>query len=147
MKASLTAIRSAFPERVLDNAQLAAEFPGWTAEKIYAKTGIRSRRVAAEDEFASDLAVQAIKQLIDDAAIDLSSVDYLLYCTQTPDYIMPSTACLVQNRLGLPVSCAAMDYTLGCSGFVYGLGLVKGLIASGQARNVLLVNADTYSKL
>jgi len=147
MKASLIAIRSAFPQGVLDNNQLAAEYSGWTAEKIYAKTGIRSRRVAAESELASDIAVRAIKQLVDDVKLDLSTVDYLLYCTQTPDYIMPSTACLVQDRLGLPVSCAAMDFTLGCSGFVYGLGLVKGLIESGQARNLLLVNADTFSKL
>ncbi len=145
--ACLTAIRSALPEGVLDNEQLALEFDGWSAEKIYSKTGIRTRRIAAEDECASDLAVRAAEQLIADTGIDRSSIDYILYCTQTPDYPMPTTACLVQDRLGLPTSCAALDYNLGCSGYVYGLGLSKALIESGHASRILLITADTYSKI
>ena len=147
MKAFVPAIRSAVPENVLDNEQLASEYEGWPAEKILSKTGIRTRHIAAPDECASDLAVRAARKLMDDLSLDASAVDFLLYCTQTPDYILPTTACVVQHRLGLPVSCGALDFNLGCSGYVYGLGLAKALIESGQARTILLLTADTYSKL
>ena len=147
MKASITAIRSALPEGVLDNDQLAAEFSNWSAEKIYAKTGVRTRRIAGPEECASDLALLAAQRLLADVSFDRSGIDFLLYCTQTPDYIMPTTACLIQHRLGLPTSCGALDFNLGCSGFVYGLSLAKALIESGQARAILLITADTYSKI
>ena len=148
MKAFVAAIRSELPEAVLDNEQLAIEYGGWwSAEKIHEKTGIRRRRIAAPGECASDLAVRAAQKLIAHADIDLSSVDFLLYCTQTPDYILPTTACVLQRRLGLPLSCGALDFNLGCSGYVYGLGLSKALVESGQARTILLLTADTYSKL
>jgi len=147
MKAFVAAIRSALPEAVLDNEQLASEYEGWSAAKIYAKTGIRSRRIAARDECASDLAFRAAQTLIADERLDPASVDFLLYCTQTPDYILPTTACVLQHRLGLPVSCGALDFNLGCSGYIYGLGLAKALIESGQALTLLLLTADTYSKL
>jgi 3-oxoacyl-[acyl-carrier-protein] synthase-3 len=78
--------------------------------------------------------------------LDRSSVDVLLFCTQSPDYLLPTTACILQDRLGLPTSCAALDFNQGCSGYVYGLYLAKGLVASGMAKNVLLVTAETYSK-
>ena len=147
MRASLAAIRYHLPETILDNDQLAADYPGWSAEKIFAKTGIRSRRVSAAGECASDLALVAAQTLLAEEQIDPGSVDFLLYCTQTPDYILPTTACVLQHRLGLPTSCGALDFNLGCSGYVYGLGLAKALIESGQARKVLLLTADTYSKL
>ncbi len=147
MKAFLAAIRHALPETVLDNEQLAAQFEGWPAEKIYDKTGILSRHIAGPDECGSDLAVRAAQTLMHDTGLDASDVDFLLYCTQTPDYVLPTTACILQHRLGLPVSCGALDFNLGCSGYVYGLGLAKGLIESGQARSILLLTADTYSKL
>jgi len=147
MKAYLSAIHSALPDARLDNDQLAAEYDGWSAEKIFAKTGVRTRRIAAEGECASDLACRAARTLFAAERIDPSSVDFLLYCTQTPDYVLPTTACLLQHRLGLGNACGALDFNLGCSGYVYGLGLAKALIVSGQARTVLLVTADTYSKL
>lgn len=143
----MAAIRYALPEAALDNEQLASEYKGWPAEKIYEKTGIQTRRVAAPDECASDLAVRAAQALMVQASLDPSSVDFLLNCTQTPDYILPTTACVLQHRLGLPLSCGALDFNLGCSGYIYGLGLAKALIESGQARRVLLLTADTYSKL
>jgi 3-oxoacyl-[acyl-carrier-protein] synthase-3 len=147
VKAYLAAIRSALPQTVLDNEQLASEYDGWPPEKIFAKTGIRTRRIAAADECASDLAVCAAQRLMTDFDVDRRSVDFLLHCTQTPDYILPTTACTLQHRLGLPSSCGALDFNLGCSGYVYGLGLAKALIDSGQARTVILTTADTYSKL
>jgi 3-oxoacyl-[acyl-carrier-protein] synthase III len=147
MKAFVAAIRPALPLALLDNEQLASEYEGWSAAKIYAKTGIRTRHIAAPGECASDLAYCAAQKLIADERLDPSSVDFLLYCTQTPDYLLPTTACLLQHRLGLPMSCGALDFNLGCSGYIYGLGLAKALIESGQARTILLLTADTYSKL
>ena len=147
MKACVAGLRHALPDAVLDNEQLASQYEGWSAEKIFAKTGIRSRRIAAADECASDLAVRAAMDLMAQTRVDRDSIDFLLYCTLTPDYVMPTTACLVQHRLGLPTSCGALDYSLGCSGYIYGLGLAKALIESGQARAILLLTADTCTKL
>ncbi len=146
MGAVIKAIASYLPSRVVTNEELAAEFSGWTAEKIAMKTGILSRHIAAEGELASDLAVHAVTRLFEENGIGREAVDALLYCTQSPDYLLPSTACILQYRLDLPRSVAAFDFNLGCSGFVYGLGMAKGLIASGQAKRVLLVTADTYSR-
>ena len=147
MKAFLKHIEYALPETVLDNDQLASELQGWSAEKIHAKTGISTRHIAAAGQCASDLALQAAQRLLVQANIDPSSIDFLLYCTQTPDYLLPTTACTVQHRLGLPTHCGALDFNLGCSGYVYGLGLAKALIETGQAQRLLLLTADTYSKL
>jgi 3-oxoacyl-[acyl-carrier-protein] synthase III len=146
MKAVIRAIEYHLPERVLDNTTLAAEFCGWDALKIENKTGIRQRHIAAEGECASDLAVAAAGKLFSSGVCQASEMDCLMLCTQSPDYFLPTTACLLQHRLGLPQSCAAFDFNLGCSGFVYGLSIAKGLIETGQARNVLLITAETYSK-
>jgi 3-oxoacyl-[acyl-carrier-protein] synthase-3 len=134
------------PERVETNAQLKAEFPNWDLDLIYEKTGIASRHIAAEGECASDLAVHAAQRLFHEHDVDPRSVDFVLLCTQTPDYPLPTTACLLQSRLGLKTSVGAIDFNLGCSGYVYGLSLADGLIQSGAARRVLLLTAETYSK-
>jgi 3-oxoacyl-[acyl-carrier-protein] synthase III len=134
------------PEKVEDNDFLASQFPRWDMELIFAKTGIRQRHIAAPGECASDLGVAAAEKLFAEYLIDRSTIDFLLFCTQTPDYPLPTTACLIQNRLGLPTSVGALDFNLGCSGFVYGLSLADGLIRSGTARRVLLITAETYSR-
>lgn len=146
MKAFIKAIEYYLPDGILDNAQLARDFPEWDAEKIEAKTGIRQRHMAAPGECASDMAVAAAEKLFASGACRPGDIDYVLLCTQSPDYFLPTTACVLQQRLGLPSTCGAFDFNLGCSGFVYGLGLAKGLIETGQARNVLLVTAEAYSK-
>jgi 3-oxoacyl-[acyl-carrier-protein] synthase-3 len=135
-----------FPERVETNAQLKAEFPSWDLELIYEKTGIAARHIAAPGECASDLAVAAGQRLFHDYDVDPRSIDFVLLCTQTPDYPLPTTACLLQSRLGLKTSVGALDFNLGCSGFVYGLSLADGLIRSNAAKRVLLLTAETYSK-
>lgn len=134
------------PEKVETNQQLQQEFPNWDLELIYAKTGIAARHIAAPDECASDLGVAAGEKLFRRFSIDRSTIDFLLFCTQTPDYPLPTTACMVQHRMGLPTAIGALDFNLGCSGFVYGLSLADGLIRSGAARRVLLITAETYSK-
>ena len=144
--ARIEAIASHFPDAVLDNAALAALYPDWPAEKILDKTGISQRHIAAPGETSADLAFAAATKLFAQG-VDPQSIDYLLFCTQTPDYILPTTACTLQTRLGLRTTIGALDFNLGCSGFVYGLSLAKGLIETGQASRVLLLTADTYSKL
>lgn len=146
MQAAIRAIASYLPETVLSNEQLAAEFTEWTADKIKQKTGIEARHVTTESECSSDLAVQAGRRLFESGACTPADIDYVLLCTQSPDYFLPTTACMVQHRLGIPTTAGALDFNLGCSGWVAGLGLANGLILSGQARRVLLITAETYSK-
>ena len=134
------------PETVEDNDLLKTLFPKWDMELIYKKTGVRARHIAAAGETAANLAVTAVEKLFQQHNIDRGSIDFLLLCTQSPDYPLPTTACLLQDRLKLRTSIGALDFNLGCSGFVYGLSLADGLIRSGAAERVLLVTAETYSK-
>src|SRR3990167_6587237 len=144
--ASVGPIAACFPDAVEDNEYLGNKFPNWDMELNYAKTGIRVRHIADRNECVSDLGVAAGRKLFETYGIDPGSIDFLLFCTQTPDYPLPTTACLVQDRLGLRTSIGALDFNLGCSGFVYGLSLADGLIRSGAAQRVLLITSETYSK-
>jgi 3-oxoacyl-[acyl-carrier-protein] synthase-3 len=144
--AAIAAIAAHLPAGKLTNDDLASELGDWTAEKIFEKTGIRTRRISAEAECASDLGVAAAQRLFEDGACDPGDVDFLIFCTQSPDYFLPASACTMQARLGLRTSCGALDINQGCSGFVYGLALAKSLVEAGLASCVLLVTADTYSK-
>lgn len=146
MYAAICATDYCFPKARLTNETLAQEFPRWTADVIESKTGISNRHIAADGELASDLAVEAAQKLFHGGACRPTDIDFVLLCTQSPDYPLPTTACLVQERLGIPTSAGALDFNLGCSGFVYGLSLAKGLIETGEARSVLLLTAETYSK-
>ena len=116
------------PETVETNEELKAAYPSWDMDLIYTKTGIAQRHLAAPGECASDLGVAAARELFEQYHIDPATIDFLLLCTQTPDYPLPTTACLMQERLGLPTSVGALEFNLGCSGFVYGLALAEGLI-------------------
>lgn len=146
MKAYLHSIATELAERVQSNDELVVGVEGWTAERIRAKTGIIERRIAAPDETAGDLCFRAAEKLISTGNIDRSTIDALIVCTQSPDYFLPSTACVLQDRLQLPQTVAAFDVTLGCSGYTYGLWLARSLVLSDSARNVLLLAGDTYSK-
>lgn len=146
MKANIKAISYYLPESVLTNDLINKEFPEWGIEKISAKTGINARHISAKDEFSSDMAVKAAEKLFAEHNIDKSEIDFLLFCTQSPDYFLPTTACIIQEKLGLETTIGALDFNLGCSGFVYGLSLAKGLIAGEMAKNVLLITSETYSK-
>lgn len=144
--AFLKAISYYLPEASLSNAELAAQFPNWQGDKFAAKVGIDSRHIAAEDETAGDMAEKAARKLFSEHGISPDSVDFLLLCTQSPDYFLPTTACILQSRLGIPTTAGAFDYNLGCSGAIYGLAIAKGLISSRVASNVLLITSETYSK-
>lgn len=135
-----------FPQLLETNQQLQEQFPEWDMEAIGEKTGIFQRYIAAPNETASDLAFRAAEKLFSENSIDRSTIDFVLLCTQTPDYPLPTTACLLQQRLGLSQGCGAIDFNLGCSGYVYGLAIAEGLIRSGAARRILFLTAETYSK-
>jgi 3-oxoacyl-[acyl-carrier-protein] synthase-3 len=134
------------PERVERNGDLSREHPGWRMDDIQDKTGIFARHVASREETAADLGYLAAKRLLASGLVDPQQIDYLLFCTQSPDYFLPTTACLVQHRLRLGKHVAALDYNLGCSGYVYGLQLADCLVRGGAAKHVLLITADTYTK-
>lgn len=144
--AFIKAISYYLPETVMTNEDLVKDFPGWRVDKIAEKVGVESRHLAAEDETAGDLAEKAARKLFSEYDINPQDIDFVLLCTQSPDYFLPSTACLLQDRLGIPTSAGAFDYNLGCSGCIYGMALAKGLIAGGIAKNVLLLTAETYNK-
>ncbi len=145
--AFVTAVEYYLPPSVYSNDDIARDFPEWPADKIFGKVGIRERHIAGNDECASDLAVQAAEILFrKHPEIDRNSIDFLIFCSQSPDYFLPSSSCLIQDRLGLPVSCGAVDINLGCSGYVYALSLSASLVKSSVARNVLMLTGETYSK-
>lgn len=146
MDAYIKAIAYYLPEKVVTNEQLVEEFPEWSVEKIAKKVGINERHIAAEDETAGDMAFKAAEKLIAENKVDKETIDFVLLCTQSPDYFLPSTSCIIQSRLGLPTKCGAFDFNLGCSGYEYGLAVAKGLIMSGVAKNILLLTAETYNK-
>lgn len=146
MKAYLKHISVYLPAHTLTNKDLNEVFPDWSVDKISNKTGIDNRHIAAQDEYSSDMAGKAARQLFKEYNIDPASIDFILLCTQSPDYFLPTTACLLQDKLGIPTSAGALDFNLGCSGYIYGLGLAKGLIYAGIAKNILFLTAETYSK-
>lgn len=134
------------PAQIVTNYDLAMCFPEWSAKKIEQKIGIVSRHVVGQEETPLDLAEQACLRLFTEYPELKNSVDYLLFCTQNPDYILPGNSSILQHRLGLSTSIGALDYNLGCSGFVYGLSVAKGLLKGKIAKNVLLVTAEAYTK-
>jgi len=145
-KAFIKAISYIFPTTILGNKELSEKFSNWSEDKIYEKTGIKQRYITEDSEFASDLAVQASRKLFIEHSILPQSIDFIIYCTQSPDYILPTTACILQERLGLSNHCGAFDINLGCSGYIYGLAISKGLIEASIAKNILFITSETYSK-
>jgi len=136
-------IATHLPLNRLNNEDLVQALGRWTPDEVFAKTGIRSRCIAAPDETAVDLGEKALTALLNRQSVD--KVDFLLFCTQTGDYKLPSSACILQSRAKLSKSCGCLDLNLACSGFIYGLMIAEGLLKSGISSNVALVNCDTYT--
>ncbi len=144
--AYIKAISYYLPETILTNEALVEEFPEWSVEKVAAKVGVNTRHLTASNETAGDMAEKAARKLFVEYHVDPSTIDFVLLCTQSPDYFLPSTACVLQDRLGIPTTAGAFDYNLGCSGCVYGMAVAKGLIVAGIAKNILLLTSETYQK-
>lgn len=140
----IKAIEYIYPKQKISNIDLAKQFPDYDFSKFEEKVGIKNRYWVNENETAFDLAKQACEKIFQ--RFDKEQIDYVIYCTQSPEYFLPTTACILQHHLGLKKNIGAFDYNLGCSGYTYGLSLAKALIDSGQANNILLVTAETYSK-
>lgn len=135
------------PEKTLTNEELSVIYKKneWNSKKYYRLTGVRERHIA-ERELVSDIAQNACERLFSECPSTREKIDFLILCTQSPDFLLPSTSCILQEKLGLQQSVGATDITLGCSSFVYGLALAKGLLLSGSSKNILLVVADTITK-
>ena len=147
MNTYIKAISYVLPAKVLTNEDLVKEFPEWSVDKIANKIGVNKRHVCEDNETAVDLAIKAGEKLFSEYSdIQKSEIDFVILCTQSPDYFLPTSACLIQNKLGLRTNIGALDINLGCSGYVYGLSLAKGLLSGGIAENVLLITSETYSK-
>ena len=120
--------------------------PDWDITKIYKKTGINRRWIASKDETASDLALNAANKMFETIPEVKQEIELLIFVSQTPDYFLPSTACVLQSKIGLRKDIMAFDINLGCSGFIYGLAVVAGLFESELIKSALLICADTYTK-
>ncbi len=145
--AFIKALTYYLPDRVVTNEELdqqMAEVGGIAS--VVKSMGVLERHAAAVDETASDLAVKAAEKLYRENNLSPKDTDFLMFCTQGPDYFMPSTSCTIQDRLSIPTTAGAFGYDLGCSGFVYGLAMANSFVESGLAKNVLLLTADTTSK-
>jgi 3-oxoacyl-[acyl-carrier-protein] synthase-3 len=136
---------SYLPEKILTNRDL-EKLVDTSDEWIYSRTGIRQRHVAADNESASDLALVASRRAIDAAGVTPQEIDLIIVATTTADMVFPSTACLLQAKLGIK-NCPAFDMQAVCSGFVYALSTADQLMKSGQYRNVLVVGAEVYSRI
>ncbi|MCC6691126.1 MAG: ketoacyl-ACP synthase III [Bacteroidia bacterium] len=151
MKAFIRHITYHLPELKLTNAELCKQFPEITEEEIYKRTGVKVRRIAlnendrSKDKSGSDLAYECTLKFFQEHKVNPETIDFLLFCTVGLDYKIPATASILQHRLGLPKQIGAIDIPMGCTGFVNGLSLSKGLVETGQATNVLLLTAEVPS--
>jgi 3-oxoacyl-[acyl-carrier-protein] synthase-3 len=147
MSVNLDYISTYFPEDILTNEKLAGIFPKTSPEQIFKATGIKQRYISAPKEISSDMAVKAAENLFKEYAYDRNKIDFLIFCSETSDYIAPTTSCIIQDRLGLSKQIGCIDLPYGCSGYIYGLGIANGLLAAGMATNVLFLTADVETKV
>lgn len=143
----MTAIAGAVPKTVVDNYSYTQHFDAAEVKKIVDKIEIFERRFADDDTCASDLCFAAAEKLIADNAVDRSQIDLLVFISQTPDYRMPATSIILQDRLRLPKSTIAFDINLGCSGFIYGLSVVFAMMQTGNLCKALILDGETRSKV
>lgn len=144
MPSSIEKISYYLPEKIITNAELCLRKKDWVPEKIEDKLGIRERHVVSENDTVLTLAVKAAEKLF--LEYDRDKIDFIILCTQSPEYFLPTTACILQDSLKMNKHCGAFDFNLGCSGYIYGLGIAKGLINAGIANNILFVTSETYSR-
>jgi len=146
MKFKITNISYHLPSNTEDLNDLQDDNSNWDISKIYEKTGINKRWISNLDETSCDLAVIAANKLFDSCSVARQDVDLLIFVSQSSDYFLPTTACIIQDRVGLPNNCMAFDVNLGCSGFVYALSIAGSLLDSGVANKGLILCSDTYTK-
>jgi 3-oxoacyl-[acyl-carrier-protein] synthase-3 len=143
---SIRAIEYSLPQKRVTNSELSALHPSWRMAQLELRTGVLERAIAAPGETALDLGYSAAKKLLQEHSIPPDSIDALILCSQSPEYIMPPGSCLLQHKLGLRKDTACFDFNLACSGFVYGLAMSMGFVAAFDWKRILFITADTYSK-
>ena len=143
----ITGISLAFPKKNLTHEELQKRFGVDVMDRLLNNTQITNRKVCSKDQCASDLGFEAAKELIKKMKFEVNNIDLLIFTSQTPDYLMPTTACILQEKLGLKKSCAAFDINLGCSQFVYAHSVAYSMIKAGIAKKALIITADTPSKI
>ncbi len=143
---SILDIEYYLPERILSNAELAEKYPEWKMAQAVDRVGVLERRYSGKNETALDLAEQAVEKLLKKHPHLVESVDCVIFCTQSADYIMPSNSFLIQKKFNLRKNLVAFDFNLACSGYIYGLMMASSFIKTGMCKNILLVTGDTYSK-
>lgn len=146
MNAKIGHISYYLPKLKVTNEQLEALFPSWNVKSLVKKTGVIQRFIAEEDETALDLSVAACKKFFSETEMHPSEIDAILYCTQSPDYIMPPNSLLLHRHFDFRNNIPAFDINLACSGYIYALSIARSMVITGMVKNVLLVTADTYSK-
>ncbi len=143
IRSVITGTGHGVPDKIMTNFDL-EKIVETNDEWIHSRTGIRERRVCAEDELASDLSIKAANEAIAAAGITAADLDFVIVATVSGDFVFPSVACLVQDKIG--AQCAAFDLGAACAGFIYSLSVADGLIRSGQAKHILVVGVDTLTK-
>jgi len=143
----ITGMAAAVPKNTIYNEHYTDHFGSEVVAEIVKKTGIKERRFVPEGMTASDLCYAAAEKLLEDKGVDKSEIDLVVFVSQTPDYRMPATSVILQNRLGLSKHAAAFDINLGCSGFVYGLSVVYSLVMQPHIQKALLLDGETRSKI
>jgi len=144
--AHIAGIATAVPTRRSDNVRDTTAFPRVEVQRVTRMAGVAARHLADETTCSSDLCVAAARRLLSDIGWEAGSIDALIFVTQTPDYLLPSSACIMQSRLGLSDGCAAFDVGLGCSGYPYGLWLATMMLQTGGMRRVLLLHGETPAR-
>ncbi|OGT44931.1 MAG: hypothetical protein A3E82_00665 [Gammaproteobacteria bacterium RIFCSPHIGHO2_12_FULL_38_11] len=145
MKITLKRTAYYLPPRTEKGSDLKKDNPDWRIEDIEKKTGILIRHITEQNQTAADMGVLAAQKLFL-SGVSKNEIDFLILVTQSPDYVLPTTACILQDRLGIKKSCMAFDINLGCSGFIYGLAVGGSLIEAGLAKQGLLICSETYTK-
>lgn len=143
----ITALSAAVPRTVIKNYEYTQYFPAEQVKEIVDKVGIYERRFADDKTCSSDLCFAAAEKLISDNGIDRSEIDLLVFISQTPDYRMPATSVILQDRLKLPNSTIAFDINLGCSAFMYGMSVVFSMMEKSNLRKALILDGETRSKV
>ncbi|WP_462247754.1 beta-ketoacyl-ACP synthase 3 [Ekhidna sp.] len=140
----ITAFGTYVPEKIVDNHYF-EEFIDTNDEWIISRTGIKTRRFSKDGEYASDLSVKAVENLVERSGADVTDVDFIVVCTTSPDQIMPNTASRVQYKLGIP-NAGCNDIYAACAGFIYGLQMAHGFVNSGIYKKVLVIGSETLTK-
>lgn len=143
----ITGMAAAVPARIITNYDFDLYFNKQDIKEIVDKIGVRERRFADENTCSSDLCFAAAEKLLSEMNIKRDEIDLLVFISQTPDYRMPATSVLLQQRLGLPTNTIAFDINLGCSAFLYGLAVVYSMMSGGQIRKALILDGETRSKV